>query len=164
MPYDARGDSMDANMEDAGDGTVWMTYDELATARGISRASAIRLSFRRKWPRRKGNHSEALVAVPPAAQVPSPDVTHDALPAVMDAVIPDLIHESRDLEALTRERQRADQAEAREATTRIQLDQVTQDREAARIEAALAQGEARALREALAEARRPTWRKWLGLP
>lgn len=155
---------MDADMEDAGDGTVWMTYDELATARGISRASAIRLSFRRKWPRRKGNHNEAQVAVPPAAQAPPPNATHDATSAVMDAATPDVTHDSRDLEALVRERQRADQAEAREATTRTQLEQVTQEREAARIEAASAQGEARALREALAEARRPTWRKWLGLP
>ena len=40
---------------------------------------------------------------------------------------------------------------------------IRQDREDARVRAATAEGEARALREALAEARRPAWRRWLGL-
>lgn len=39
-----------------------------------------------------------------------------------------------------------------------------QQREDARVRAASAEGEARALRGALAEARRPTWRRWLDLP
>jgi hypothetical protein len=51
-------------------------------------------------------------------------------------------------EAVIRERERADLAAA--------------DREAARIAAAAAEGEVRGLREALAEARRPFWRRWLG--
>lgn len=75
------------------------------------------------------------------------------------------------LENLARERQRADQAEARADRAETHLDQVMQDldqvrqeREQARIEAAAAQGAAGALREALAEARRPAWRRWLGLP
>ncbi len=38
------------------------------------------------------------------------------------------------------------------------------EREDARIAAARAEGEATALREALAEARRPPWRRWLGWP
>ena len=42
-------------------------------------------------------------------------------------------------------------------------DAIRQDREDARVRAATAEGEARALREALAEARRPDWRRWLGL-
>lgn len=86
---------------------------------------------------------------------------------------------------LTWERQRADQAEARanraeaqEAAARARFDQIErerdtalqerdttrQDREDARVRAALAEGEARALREALEQAQRPAWRRWLGLP
>lgn len=85
---------------------------------------------------------------------------------------------------LTRERQLANQAEARadcaeaqEVAIRARLDQVErgrdaalqerdtarQDREDARVRAASAEGEVRALREALDEARRPIWRRWLGL-
>ena len=61
-------------------------------------------------------------------------------------------------------------AEAREAEARAcadqlerERDQARQEREDARIRAASAEGEARALREALEEARRPTWRRWLGV-
>ncbi len=35
-------------------------------------------------------------------------------------------------------------------------------REAAKVAAAAAEGEAKGLREALTEARRPFWRRWLG--
>ena len=42
----------------------WMTYAELGQARGISTASATRLTFRRKWRRQKGNDGIARVEVP----------------------------------------------------------------------------------------------------
>lgn len=51
---------------------------------------------------------------------------------------------------------RADRAEH-------ERDQARQEREDARVRAAGAEGEAKALREALVEARRPAWRRWLGL-
>ena len=41
-------------------------------------------------------------------------------------------------------------------------DQARQEREDARVRAAGAEGEVRALREALEEARRPAWRRWFG--
>lgn len=73
-------------------------------------------------------------------------------------------------EALSRERQRADRAEAGEAAARARSDQAEREREEARVRAASAEGEARALREALAEARttiaearRPAWRRWFGM-
>jgi chromosome segregation ATPase len=56
----------------------WMTYAELGRARGISTASATRLSFRRKWQRRAGNDGTARVAVPVDEARPHTDKTnHD---------------------------------------------------------------------------------------
>ncbi len=157
---DSGGDSVE---------TRWLTYAELAEARGVKEPAAVRLVQRRRWERHQGNDGAARIAVPVSELRPS----KTAAPAVM-VVAPD----NGGVEVLHRERQRADQAEARadraeaqEAVTRTQLDQVMherdqarQEREAARVQAASAEGETRALREALAEARRPTWRKWLGLP
>lgn len=152
---------------DNGGDSRWMTYAELAEARGIKEPAAVRLVQRRRWERQPGNDGAARVAVPVAELRPSKAVA----PAV-GPVAPD----SRDMETLTRERQRADAAEARadraeagQAALQARLDQAErdrdqarQDREAARVEAAGATGEARALREALDEARRPAWRRWLG--
>jgi hypothetical protein len=59
---------------DDGDGT-WMTYRELAAARGIKHAAAIRLVQRNRWRKREGsNDGLAHVLVPPDALRPSPPV------------------------------------------------------------------------------------------
>jgi hypothetical protein len=42
----------------------WMSYEELAKSRGITKASATRLAFRRHWRRQVGNDGTARVAVP----------------------------------------------------------------------------------------------------
>jgi hypothetical protein len=42
----------------------WMTYPELAAARGISRASAARLVRRRKWRRQTDNQGAVRILVP----------------------------------------------------------------------------------------------------
>ncbi len=159
-------------MADAGDGrgdgrrvtgdspeTRWMSYAELAEARGIREPAAVRLVQRRKWERQHGNDGTARIAVPVFELRPSRPVAPDVVP-----VAPDIT------EALNRERERADAAEAREAAataraTRAEQerDQVRQEREDARVRAAMAEGEAKALREALGESRRPAWRRWLGL-
>lgn len=47
-----------------GDGTRRMTYAELAQARGISLASARRLSRRHRWPRQVGNDGVVRILVP----------------------------------------------------------------------------------------------------
>lgn len=52
-------------MADTGD-TQWMSYDELASIRGITRDAAKRLSFRRKWGRTRGNDNTSRIAVPTA--------------------------------------------------------------------------------------------------
>lgn len=64
-------------MSDTGD-TRWLSYDELAKLRGITRDAAKRLSFRRKWGRTRGNDNTSRVAVPTAelealAQCPGGD-------------------------------------------------------------------------------------------
>jgi hypothetical protein len=153
-------------MGDTGDGTRWMTYAELAAARGITRSSATRLAFRRGWQRQTGNDGQARVAVPAAAQAPP----HDAIPGIMDAVTPVATHDSQGVEALIREQQRADRAEARadlaesQATAARGLaEQRTADLTAALVRAATAEGEIKGLREALVEARWPMWRRLLGV-
>ncbi len=70
---------------------------------------------------------------------------------------------------MDRERERADQAEAEReaaraeaAAERARAVQAEREREAAKVAAAAAEGEAKGLRLALEEARRPFWRRWLG--
>lgn len=152
---------MDGDRDDAGDGTRWLSYSELATARGISKASATRLAFRKGWPRRTGNDRQARVAVPPAAQVPSSDDT----PVIIHDIIRDDTPDAMDgdtmadaaatgaavavLVAVVAEL-RADLGQARSA-----LDVAVADRLAdhGRAERAEAQTAAEAARATLAEAR-----------
>lgn len=160
------GDSRGDDGGDVGE-TRWMTYAELAQARGIREPAAVRLVQRREWERRPGNDGAARVAVPVSELRPSKPVAPADTPVAPD---------SRDMEALTRERQRADAAEARAeradalaATIVARLEQVEhardeacQAREDARVQAAAAEAQVRGLREVLDEARRPAWRRWLG--
>jgi chromosome segregation ATPase len=60
------------------------------------------------------------------------------------------------------ERTRGERAEAEAAAERTRAAQAEREREAAKVTAAEAVGEVRGLREALAEARRPFWRRWIG--
>ncbi len=174
-------------MDDAGDGTRWMLYSELAMARGISRASATRLAFRKHWPRRTGNDGQARVAVPPDAQVSSPADVPVAIPGDMG----DIVAGSSNGNGLTREKERAnwaeaaraadaalletlhaqvmdltarlDRAEAREAELLAAAERQWRELTATGLRTGIVETEALALREALAEARRPAWRRWLGL-
>src|SRR4051812_22629500 len=50
--------------DDEGADTRWLSYEELAAARGISVESARRIARLKKWPRRKGNEGGIRVAVP----------------------------------------------------------------------------------------------------
>src|SRR5690348_12964215 len=57
---------------DAGDipgDVTWMSYAELGRLRGISAASAKRLSNRRRWAKQPGNDGTTRVAVPAAEAV-----------------------------------------------------------------------------------------------
>ena len=90
-------------------------------------------------------HSRLGGPVQPGDQTDQRDHTIKALE--------DAAGELRD--ALAREQQRADTLEARENEARRELT-------AALVRAATAEGEAKALREALEEARRPFWRRLFG--
>ncbi len=65
-------------------------------------------------------------------------------------------------EAHSRERERADKAEAAAADARGLADRRLQEIAELRERAGQAEGEAKGLRLALEEARRPFWRRWLG--
>jgi hypothetical protein len=52
------------------DDSRWMTFAELAGARGISKAAAERLVRRHKWRRQPGNDGRVLVLVPAEATAP----------------------------------------------------------------------------------------------
>src|ERR1700758_4021328 len=56
-------------MDDPGGDHRWLSYSELAEARGISRASAIRLVRKHRWPRRTNNAGVVTVAIPVAFTV-----------------------------------------------------------------------------------------------
>ena len=154
--------------------TRWLTYEEAGHVLGIDPDSVARRARRLRWPRMPGNDGRARVAVPavvlpasgPAAALDqgaddAPDHPGDkggrvrpdesrTIKALQDAA--EARGEATALrEALARERERADRAEAAAAV-------VPELRE----RAARAEGEVKGLRDALAEARRPLWRRWLG--
>jgi hypothetical protein len=56
--------------DESGEGK-WLTYDEIASLRGIGRESAIKLVHRTKWRRQKGNDGSARILVPPNLLTPS---------------------------------------------------------------------------------------------
>jgi hypothetical protein len=64
-------------MEDEAGGGVWMTYGELAKARAVKRAAAIRLARRHKWHRQPGNDGFARVLVPEDMTRPMERATRD---------------------------------------------------------------------------------------
>ncbi len=65
-------------------------------------------------------------------------------------------------EQVKAERDRADQAEARAGQAEAEREAARAEREAAKVAAASTEGEAKGLRLALEEARRPFWRRWMG--
>jgi hypothetical protein len=66
-----------ADPGDAPGDITWMSYAELGRSRGISAASAKRLSNRRRWRKQAGNDGTTRVAVPAAEAVPRETVSGD---------------------------------------------------------------------------------------
>lgn len=64
----------------------WMSYAELAAARGISTASAIRLARRRKWLRQMGNDGTARVAIPDGEDRPPGESRGDDRADITEAI------------------------------------------------------------------------------
>lgn len=143
------------------------TYAEIQAHFGLGSTDAARMKAkRRRWhqepPNRHGGLS--IVRVPrdewtlPEQPERSPIVHRERSPQPNSLKpILEIVREERDRLLDERDRLIAerDRAQADAATLR-------QEREEARVRAAQAEGEARALREALEDARRPFWRRWIG--
>ena len=109
----------------------WLSYDELAEARRISKASAARLARRRKWQRRPGNDGTPRVAVPAGEDEPHADDRAD-ISRIVSAFEAGLAALRDQVEA---ERQRADRLQIELARAEDRLRQA----EIARLVAAAAE-------------------------
>jgi methyl-accepting chemotaxis protein len=106
----------DTSQDDADDGR-WVSYEKLAAARGIDRASAFKLTLRNKWRRQKDNKGTVTVLVPIDWLTPSRDTSRDGswdksddmsrMVNALEAAIATLRERAEAAE------RRADQAEAR---------------------------------------------------
>jgi hypothetical protein len=67
---------MDMGADDAGDGQ-WLTHAEIAVARGISTASAIKLALRHRWRKQKDNRGTLRCLVPADFIGPQPSLRAD---------------------------------------------------------------------------------------
>jgi hypothetical protein len=98
-------------IHDEGSDIKWMSYLEISDARGISVASAKRLTLRRKWRRQAGNDGTARVAVPNSELTPRAKTSKNFVAADAARIIETLETAVSALrEQLERERDRADQA------------------------------------------------------
>jgi chromosome segregation ATPase len=114
--------------DDTSDDGKWLTYQQLAEARRISKPSAIRLVMRHRWRRQRDNERVVRVLVPPAMLEPdhapydasddvSGDASHDtslvagALAVLEDAVA--ALREQLDAANATADRAQADRADER---------------------------------------------------
>jgi chromosome segregation ATPase len=94
----------------------WMTFAELAVARGISKASASKLVRRHKWRRQTDNQGSVRILVP-AEALDSPTVSPMDISAVIKPLETAIIALREQLEStenqLDRAENRAEQAETR---------------------------------------------------
>jgi hypothetical protein len=71
----------------------WVSYDELASIRGIDKASAFRMAHRRRWLKRKGNDGTVRLAVPVSVLQgrtrANPDVRSDVISDDRSDLLPD---------------------------------------------------------------------------
>jgi hypothetical protein len=110
----------------------WMTYTEIAEARGIDRQSARRLANRAGWRRQKDNHGVVRVYVPLGRDTPHRKErdTPAGVPAVLSADAPaatsaDISHAIRGLEAaVTSLTARAESAEKRAEQAEIRAERM----------------------------------------
>jgi hypothetical protein len=152
--------SGDASGDPSGDGR-WLTYAELATLRGISKASAERLVFRRHWRRQRGNdHSvRALVPLEFLSGDPSPDASGDGSPDISpdtSALLTGALSALEDAVTGLREQldvanARSERAEADRADERRRAEQAEQGRDGERQRVDRAESDVRELRSHAAE-------------
>jgi len=108
--------------------STWMTYEELAVARGIAVKSAKTLARRHHWARQIGNDGKVRVSLPEGVTVGPTEAPSEGL-TVGPSVGPSPVHELQTrvavLEAeLAGERRRADTAEADRDAWRDQAQQL----------------------------------------
>ena len=112
--------------------STWMTYEELAVARGIAVKSAKTLARRHHWARQIGNDGKVRVSLPEGVTVGPSEAPSEGLtvgPSVGPTVSPSPIHELQARVAvleveLAGERRRADTAEADRDAWRDQAQQL----------------------------------------
>jgi hypothetical protein len=134
----------------------WMSYTELAEARRIATASAIKLVLRRGWRRQKDNHGIMRALVPPEWAEPAPARNGASLARAMqalEATIADL-HERAEAAERTveTERQRADRAELARRAEYSRADLLRERIDALRYDLAVAAAELEAARREAFEA------------
>jgi methyl-accepting chemotaxis protein len=139
----------DTSQDDADDGR-WVSYEELAAARGIDRASAFKLTLRNKWRRQKDNKGTVTVLVPIDWLTPSRDTSRDGswdksddmsrMVNALEAAIATLRERAEAAE------RRADQAEARREAAERRADAAEARAEAAERRAHAAEARTEALR------------------
>jgi hypothetical protein len=170
-------------MADSDPDVRWLTYSEAAAAMRVDRETVARRARRRKWDKQLGNDGKPRVAVPVSALPSIPETVRSDFPDTFpdDAAdstpsLPDMTRLENPAAALLALAERAARAEGeatalREAGRRLEEERsraaadaaLERDRaENALIRAAAAEAEAKGLREALAEVRRPFWRRWIG--
>lgn len=166
-------------------GEQWLTYQQAGQRLGISAEAARQRARRLGWRHRASGTNEGprrtLILVPDAdlqaAQQPEQEPAHaagqtggqtppQAGQANGSAGEVAALHALADTlrEQLAKADARAGAAEEREAAGRAVAERQGRELTAALLRTAIAETEARGLREALAEARRPAWRRWLGMP
>lgn len=166
-------------MDTEQDGT-WLSYLELGKLRGISKESSLKLALRRKRRKQADNEGTIRVFVPPR-WIGRQDIgvdkrTDRKLGTVnISADTERMISSLGDALTTLREQLAAGHAANLRmvdeiAGLRIQVsaavaerDTARQEREDSRVIAARAEGEVEALRDALADARRPLWRRLVGI-
>jgi len=153
----------------------WLTYQQAGELLGMTAEAARHRARRMKWRTQPGNEGRALVLVPDDAEAAKPPVRPPVRTAVQTPVRT-AMQASNDNVLAGLLREQLERAAGEVAAVRAELDkalacaaQAEAEREAARIAVAAAEGELKGLqatmaetREALAEARRPFWRRWIG--
>ena len=145
---------------------VVATYDEIRGRFGLGSTDAARIKAkRRKWPSEQ-NHPGAMARIrvpreewdagPGDRRSPGNESERSrSIKALEDAIA--ALGEDRARLQTEHNRLIGERDQARSEAARMR-----EEREEARIRAAQAESEAKGLREALAEARKPFWRRWMG--
>jgi hypothetical protein len=151
--------------------TSWLTYREAADALGLPSPAAAKLRAKRgRWPKRQGNDGLVRVQIPEGTTPHRPHIDPVSPKADDPVSIPDRPRFDAALQALREQLTAAGERETRLATqlasAEARADAAMTDvgHERARADRAIAAFESLAQRlEAIAAAKRPSWRRWLGL-